>query len=354
MMADNNRNWRDQYNQRNDDDWQQSSSNRSRRDDYNQSYQNSNNNDQRGQRGSWESSGFDDMDDNSSRRSNVGDSHDRYSNMGNSPYESRNRGQQQNQGGYQHSNWGNPQRRGNDWNRPEDQWGSAGMYGGDFGREDNNRNDWRNKMSNSGNRYGNSNWQDSNYGGYSPGYNEQNQYSSGREPRNRYGGDTSNYGNANQGGFDRNWWDRTKDKVSSWFNDDDDDRNRNRQYSGGHRGKGPKDYQRSSDRIKEDVCDRLSDDDALDATHIQVQVQGNEVVLSGTVADRYQKRYAEDLVESISGVRHVENRIRVGTSNDLTSHEYTGNTSNVGGIGNESGTTNEIIRNTGNTKKGNI
>lgn len=337
-MADNNRNWGNQYNQR-EDDWQQSSSNRNRRDDYNQSYQNSNN-DQRAQRSSWEAGNFDDMDDNSSRRGNAGDSHNRYSNTGNNPYESRNRGYQQSHwGNQQQGNWGNQQQRGNDWNRSEDQWGSAGMYGGDFGREDYNRG----RMGNSGNRSGSSNWQDSNYGGYSPGYNEQN-----RNSGNRYRPDYDRRDN------DRNWWDRTKDKVSSWFGDDDDDRNRNRQYSGGHRGKGPKDYQRSSERIKEDVCDRLSDDDALDATHIQVQVQGNEVILSGTVNERYQKRYAEDLVESISGVRHVENRIRVNTSNDLVSHEYTGNTSNVGGIGNESGTTNEIIRNTGNTKKGDI
>jgi osmotically-inducible protein OsmY len=128
-----------------------------------------------------------------------------------------------------------------------------------------------------------------------------------------YGGDTSNYGNANQGGYDRGWWERTKDEVSSWFGDDDAERRRNRdqQQSGGYRGKGPKDYQRSEDRIREDVCDRLTDDDMLDATNINVQIQGNEVVLTGTVNSREQKRRAEDLVESISGVRNVENRIRV-------------------------------------------
>jgi len=114
------------------------------------------------------------------------------------------------------------------------------------------------------------------------------------------------------------------------------------QHSGGHRGKGPKDYNRSADRIREDVCDRLSDDDYLDATDIAVQVEGNEVILSGTVQNREQKRRAEDLVESISGVRNVENRIRVG---QYTSHDYTGTTDQIGGIGNESGTTNEVIRN---------
>ena len=36
------------------------------------------------------------------------------------------------------------------------------------------------------------------------------------------------------------------------------------------------------------------------------------VILKGHVDTREAKRRAEDLVESISGVRHVENRLRVG------------------------------------------
>jgi Flp pilus assembly secretin CpaC len=120
--------------------------------------------------------------------------------------------------------------------------------------------------------------------------------------------------------------------------------------SGSHRGKGPKDYQRSENRIREDVCDRLSDDDQLDASNIQVHVQNNEVVLTGTVENRQQKRRAEDLIESISGVKHVENRIRIGRSDDFDSHEYTGTTDQIGGIGDESGTTSEIIRNVRNKK----
>lgn len=159
-----------------------------------------------------------------------------------------------------------------------------------------------------------------------------------------YGGDTRNYGNMNQGGYDRDWWDRTRDEVSSWFGNDDAERRRrmDRTNANTHRGKGPRDYHRSEDRIREDVCDRLTDDDMLDATDVHVQVQGDEVILSGTVRNREQKRRAEDLVESISGVRDVENRIRIARGEQ----EYTGNTGNMGGIGHESGTTNETIRNT--------
>lgn len=167
------------------------------------------------------------------------------------------------------------------------------------------------------------------YGGY-PGrdygygtFNSDNDYPNQQEQnvaRNRYGGDTSNYGNANQGGFDRDWWDKTRDEVSSWFGDEDADRRREMDYrmnsGSNYRGRGPKDYNRSEDRIREDVCDRLTDDTWLDASEVQVEVKGKDVILSGTVNNRNQKRRAEDLVESISGVKNVENRIRIGNPDE--------------------------------------
>jgi hypothetical protein len=78
-----------------------------------------------------------------------------------------------------------------------------------------------------------------------------------------------------------------------------------------HRGRGPKGYQRSDERIREDINDALTDDEMLDASDIQVDVRDCEVTLSGTVLNRENKRRAEDLVEDISGVRHVQNDIRV-------------------------------------------
>ena len=146
---------------------------------------------------------------------------------------------------------------------------------------------------------------------------------------------------------DRDWWERTRDEVSSWFGDDDAERRRRQDKIADHRGKGPKGYTRSADRIRDDVCDRLTDDDRLDATDINVQVQDHDVILTGTVHNREEKRRAEDLVDSISGVNNVENRLRIGRP-DSGMREYTGTTDNLGGIGNESGTTNEIIRNTRN------
>lgn len=80
--------------------------------------------------------------------------------------------------------------------------------------------------------------------------------------------------------------------------------------SGEHRGKRPKGYKRSDERIREDVCDRLSDDDELDASEITVTVKDGEVTLKGTVTDRRAKYRAEDLVESAGGVRDVDNQLR--------------------------------------------
>jgi osmotically-inducible protein OsmY len=78
----------------------------------------------------------------------------------------------------------------------------------------------------------------------------------------------------------------------------------------GNYGKGPKGYVRSDERIREDVCDRLSDDDELDASDITVTVSNGEVRLEGSVLDRHSKHHAEDLVESVSGVRDITNNLR--------------------------------------------
>jgi osmotically-inducible protein OsmY len=84
-----------------------------------------------------------------------------------------------------------------------------------------------------------------------------------------------------------------------------------RQGLGEHRGKGPRGYRRSDDRIREDVCDCLTDDPRIDASNMEVTVQECVVTLSGAVTSREDKRRAEDLVENISGVRDVNNNLRV-------------------------------------------
>ena len=94
-----------------------------------------------------------------------------------------------------------------------------------------------------------------------------------------------------------------------------DDRGRVHQFA--HRGgmnfagRGPKGYRRSDDRIREDVCERLTEDSHIDASDMEVVVANGEVTLAGSVQSREDKRHAEDVVESISGVREVHNNLRV-------------------------------------------
>jgi osmotically-inducible protein OsmY len=84
---------------------------------------------------------------------------------------------------------------------------------------------------------------------------------------------------------------------------------------GQHAGRGPRGYQRSDQRIGEDVSDRLTDDEYLDASDISVTVEDGVVVLEGTVDSRDARRRAEDLAESCSGVKDVMNRIKVQQQN---------------------------------------
>ena len=86
--------------------------------------------------------------------------------------------------------------------------------------------------------------------------------------------------------------------------------------SGSFRGKGPKGYVRSDERIREDVSDRLSDEDRLDASDITVEVSGGEVTLSGYVDSRQAKRMAEDCAEQCAGVGHIQNNLRVRSAVD--------------------------------------
>nr|WP_307158068.1 BON domain-containing protein [Rhizobium paknamense] len=107
---------------------------------------------------------------------------------------------------------------------------------------------------------------------------------------------------------DRGFMEKASDEVASWFGDREAERRRDLDQ---HRGKGPRGYKRTDARVLEDVNDRLSDDPAVDASDIDVQVADGEVTLSGEVSSRYEKRRAEDVAESVSGVHNVQNNIRV-------------------------------------------
>jgi hypothetical protein len=91
--------------------------------------------------------------------------------------------------------------------------------------------------------------------------------------------------------------------------------------SGRHSGRGPKNWQRSDERIREDANERLTDHPHVDATEIDIQVKNGEVTITGTVEDRQSKRMVEDLIEGISGVREVHNQLRTGNHAGQQEHE---------------------------------
>jgi len=138
----------------------------------------------------------------------------------------------------------------------------------------------------------------------------------GRE-QDRYSSDTFGRGSRDYN-EDRGFFERAGDEVRSWFGDEDAERRRDQdmRQAGQHRGRGPKGYQRSDARIMDDVNDRLTDDPHLDASEIEVSVSNREVTLSGTVNSRFEKRHAEDIAESVSGVTHVQNNLRIQQASD--------------------------------------
>jgi len=119
-------------------------------------------------------------------------------------------------------------------------------------------------------------------------------------------GQGGQYGQSSSSGREQNWGTRWPSSNDRW----ERGASYGSQRDGGFFGKGPKGYTRSDDRIREDVCDRLSDDDELDASDITVTVKNGDVTLEGTAPDRRSKRRAEDIAEAVGGVREVHNLLR--------------------------------------------
>lgn len=80
---------------------------------------------------------------------------------------------------------------------------------------------------------------------------------------------------------------------------------------GPHAGRGPRGYTRSDARISEDLNEAFTDHPYLDPSDVEVRVENGEVTLEGTVESRSAKRLAEEIADSVSGVRDVHNRLRV-------------------------------------------
>lgn len=100
----------------------------------------------------------------------------------------------------------------------------------------------------------------------------------------------------------------------------------------GFRGRGPKGYSRSDERIKEDICERLSQDSRIDASEISVECRGGMVMLEGTVEDRATKHRVEDLVDACSGVKDIQNHLGIGSGQRET-EQPTGSTKTAAAAG---------------------
>jgi osmotically-inducible protein OsmY len=250
-----------------------------------------------------------------------------------------NRGQQ-NRGAYDQSRWPNDNnysnnRQSDQFNRYQDYdrgFNNLGGHGGNsYNYPSGRQHDRGQGLTRNNNFNSQRNWnygtdyRDSSAGlGYG-GTNYSGNYGNESQQRNTYGNSNRGYNDYNQRNQqDRSWWDRSRDEVSSWFGDDEAEHRRrmDEMQRRSHKGKGPKDYQRSESRIREDVSDRLSDDHDLDASDIDVKVSGNEVILSGTVEDRDAKRRAEDIAESVSGVSNVQNQLKIAQSSIGSSSSF--------------------------------
>lgn len=196
-----------------------------------------------------------------------------------------------------------------------------------------------------------------NYGSYDdrPEYNREYRTYGGRA-----GGNYRDTGGSYGRGYDRSpsedydydergWWDKASDTVASWLGDEDATRRRrmDERYEGEHRGRGPKNYKRSDARIEEDINDKLTYDSYIDASDITVSVSDAEVTLTGTVPNRYTKRQAEDIAESVSGVMNVENRLRVKRDDYNRTDSISNNM--TGGFGSESMVDPNLATNKGET-----
>jgi osmotically-inducible protein OsmY len=247
---------------------------------------------------------------------------------GDDAYDFGQRQSQRNPGNYE-GNYGN------DYNRRGGSFGEGGRSYGYNEERDRNYNDYR-----------------GNYGMVPDMNRGRDEYSGGGDyysgrgyGRTDQGRDDDSYNDRGNSGRDRNWLDKTADEVSSWFGDDDAKRRRRMdELRGEHKGKGPKGYSRSDDRIRDDVNDKLSDDSYVDASEISVSVSSGEVTLTGMVNSRQEKRRAEDLAEEVSGVKNVENRIRVGSSQGANL-----GSANTGVVGTGGGTAGQYSNGAGST-----
>jgi hypothetical protein len=179
----------------------------------------------------------------------------------------------------------------------------------DYGSEAGRNRGWRNRSFGRGNR-------DRDYGRMSnAGYGQGQDYGN-RSYRNQgYDSDYDAQYSGSSSGRDYGYGDDYNDQTSGGGYRGSyrygTSTGRGQQNQGRYYGRGPQGYSRSDENIREDVNERLTYHGDIDATNIQVKVENGEVTLEGKVADRQQKRMAEDAAEQVRGVNDVHNRLTI-------------------------------------------
>ena len=164
-------------------------------------------------------------------------------------------------------------------------------------------------------------WDQNRFGGlgqsYGIGPREQRGFYGGQSRSGQYGGgrfqDIGEFGRGNyESSYDRNYM------TEGWDLEDQDQNRRS------FRGRGPAGYQRSPERIKEEVCEFLTDHPGIDASKVQINVDKEGIVeLKGEVDSRRTKRMVEHVADRVRGVHDVRNQLSINENFWNRSEEQT-------------------------------
>jgi hypothetical protein len=196
----------------------------------------------------------------------------------------------------------------------ESRWGQ-GDQGGSRGYGEGER-DWEaeRQRGSGANRPGQQHPQHPQYPQRQGGYG---QHSPGRYGSNtgaQWGGTGGSYG---QGGLGGSYGSGHPDQGAGWMGHGQHGQGwyGGGQPQGGSRGKPPKGYQRSDERLREMICERLMEDGRIDASDVEIEVQGGRVTLAGSVDSRMSKYQIEDMIEQF-GVGDVQNNLRIARAGE--------------------------------------
>jgi hypothetical protein len=85
----------------------------------------------------------------------------------------------------------------------------------------------------------------------------------------------------------------------------------NMRSQGPHQGRGPQGWRRSDERVREEICERLTDDVLIDARGIEVEVREGVVTLSGEAVRPSDPTLASQIAHEVSGVKDVRVELTV-------------------------------------------